>query len=70
MIKIDHSPAAPVFNVIAKPNGWSKAVRSSSSQVSSDNRTDSEMARYEFWSGYDETEVRLVRIKFLCEVAN
>ncbi|MCX4293554.1 MAG: DUF4268 domain-containing protein [Prevotella sp.] len=64
MIKIDHSPAAPVFNVIAKPNGWSKDVRSSSSQVSSDNRTDSEMARYEFWSSFCEYMVANPSDKF------
>ena len=33
LIKIGDSPAAPMFNVIAKPNGWSKDVRSSQSCI-------------------------------------
>ena len=54
LIKIDNSPAAPVFNVIAKPNGWSKDMRSSSNQASNDNRTDVENFRYDFWSAFRE----------------
>ena len=54
LIKIGSSPAAPIFNVIAKPNGWSKDVRTSSSQTSNENRTDAEMSRYEFWSAFCE----------------
>lgn len=53
LIKIGDSPAAPIFNVIAKPNGWSKDVRSSSANPS-DNWTDTETARYEFWTDFSE----------------
>ena len=45
LIKIGDSPAAPVFNVIAKPNDWSKSARSVSSQKSMDNKTDTEEFR-------------------------
>ncbi len=51
LIKIGDSPAAPIFNVIAKPNGWSKNVKSSS-QSSNDNHTEVEISRYEFWSAF------------------
>ena len=51
LIKIGDSPAAPIFNVIAKPNGWSKTVKSSS-QATNDNHTEVEISRYEFWSAF------------------
>lgn len=52
LIKIGDSPAAPMFNVIAKPNGWSKDVRSS--QSSSEGRSDGEIFKYDFWSAFVE----------------
>lgn len=51
LIKIGDSAAAPIFNVIAKPNGWSKDVRSSS-HAGSEERSESENFKYEFWSGF------------------
>ena len=53
LIKIGDSPAAPMFNVIAKPNGWSKDVKSSS-QKSNEGRTELENYRYEFWTSFCE----------------
>lgn len=50
LIKIGDSPAAPMFNVIAKPNGWSKDVRSS--QSSNEGRSDGQMFKYDYWSAY------------------
>lgn len=50
LIKIGDSPAAPVFNVIAKPNGWSKDVRSS--QASAEGMTKGKMFNYEYWSAF------------------
>ena len=54
LIKIDDSCAAPVFNVIAKPNDSSKSARSASSQKSIDDKTDTEKFRYEFWLSFIE----------------
>lgn len=54
LIKIDDSCAAPVFNVIAKPNDCSKSARSASSQKSMDDKTDTEKFRYEFWLSFIE----------------
>ena len=50
LIKIGDSPAAPIFNVIAKPNGWSKDVRSS--QSSKEGRSEGEIFKYEFWTAF------------------
>ena len=52
LIKIGDSPAAPMFNVIAKPNGWSKDVRSS--QASNDNLTGGEQFKFDFWTAFRE----------------
>ena len=52
LIKIGNSPAAPMFNVIAKPNGWSKDVKSS--KASGEGRTETEMFKYEFWSAFND----------------
>lgn len=52
LLKIDDSLAAPMFNVIAKPNGWSKDVRSS--QSSSEGRSDGEVFKYDYWSAFVE----------------
>lgn len=54
LIKINSSPAAPIFNVIAKPNDWSKDIRSSSNKTSDKNHTAAELYRYEFWSAFCE----------------
>ena len=51
LIKIGDSPAAPIFNIIAKPNGWSKDVRSSASS-SNEKLTDIQKYRYEYWSAF------------------
>ena len=50
LIKIGDSPAAPMFNVIAKPNGWSKDVRSS--QSSKDGHSENEIFKYDFWDAF------------------
>lgn len=54
LIKIkSNKSVAPIFNVIAKPNDWSKDVRSSS-QTKSDKATEKRKAKYEFWSAFCE----------------
>ena len=52
LIKIGNSPAAPMFDVIAKPNGWSKDVKSS--KTSGEGRSETEVFKYEFWSAFNE----------------
>lgn len=43
-----------MFNVIAKPNDWSKTVRTASSKEVLDSKTPSEIARYEFWTAFTD----------------
>lgn len=52
LIKIDDSSAAPVFNVIAKPNGWSKEVRSS--QASNEGQSEGKLFNYDYWTSFIE----------------
>ena len=53
LVKIDDSLAAPIFNVIAKPNGWSKNVRSSN-QTSPVMPSDGQVFKYEYWTAFCE----------------
>ncbi len=50
LLKIGDSLAAPMFNVIAKPNGWSKDVRSS--QSSGEGLSEGKVFNYEYWSAF------------------
>jgi hypothetical protein len=52
LIKIGDSPAAPIFKVIAKPNGWSKEVRSS--QASNEGHSEGKIFNYEYWCSFIE----------------
>jgi hypothetical protein len=56
LYRIGDSPAAPMFNIVAKPNDWSKLVKKS---ASTQNLTDVKILQQEFWQGlksYLETE--------------
>lgn len=54
LLKIGKDGAvAPRFNVIAKPNDWSREVRNST-QAKSGNYTVGQIAKYEFWSAFYE----------------
>jgi hypothetical protein len=53
--KINNGPAAPRFDVIARPNEWTKKVRSSISQSSPNKGERAEQYR-EFWSGFSSVE--------------
>lgn len=54
LIKIrSNKSVAPVFNVIAKPNDWSKDVRSSS-QKKSDKAAERRQAKFDFWAAFCE----------------
>lgn len=52
LIKIDDSPAAPIFNVIAKPNGWSKDVKRA--QSSSEGLSEGKAFNIEYWNAFIE----------------
>lgn len=46
--KIGESPAAPKFNMVAKPNAWSRAVREAASGVT----TELQGIRHAFWTSF------------------
>lgn len=52
LLKIGDSPAAPIFNVIAKPNGWSKDVKRS--QSSNEGLSEGKAFNYDYWNGFIE----------------
>lgn len=52
LIKIGDSPTAPIFNIIAKPNDWTKST--GTQQYSNTERSEVENGRYEFWTIFRE----------------
>ena len=49
--KIGDSPCAPKFNVVAKPNDWTKTLPTKTK------RTPTQQAQFDFWSGFREYAV-------------
>lgn len=55
LIKIDDSPAAPIFNIVSKPNDWSKLIKSSKpSSVSDEEQSDTKQAQMNYWTELKE----------------
>jgi len=52
--RIGDSPFAPKFSIISKPNNWAKALKKSTSSISSNNTTDLKMLQLEFWTNLNE----------------
>lgn len=52
--KIGDSPIAPKFNMVSKPNDWSKSVSGSSKRFDSQEMTDRRRMQYDFWAGFKE----------------
>lgn len=52
--RIGNSPMAPKFNVICKPNDWSKRVAAGAAQVERENLTETQKLQLEFWSAFRE----------------
>lgn len=52
--KIGDSDLAPKFNVISKPNNWSKALKKTSSGTGQGKVTDLKMLQLEFWTALNE----------------
>jgi hypothetical protein len=48
LYRIGDSPAAPMFNIVSKPNDWAKSVKKS---ASNQNMTDIKLHQQNFWSG-------------------
>jgi hypothetical protein len=52
--KIDDSNIAPKFNVISKPNDWSRTVHAAASRVEREGLTEAKQLQFEFWTGFHE----------------
>lgn len=62
--RIGDSQVAPKFNVIAKPNDWSKTVSEGVSRVESEALTETKELQLEYWSKFKEyadTNSKLIR---------
>ncbi len=52
--RIGDSPAAPKFNVISKPNDWSRSVSAAARRIESEALTETKAAQLEFWSAFNQ----------------
>ena len=53
--RIGDSPVAPRFNMISKPNNWTKTVTEVRRAASSGERTETQQMQQEYWAGLMET---------------
>jgi Domain of unknown function (DUF4268) len=49
--RIGDSPAAPKFNVVSKPNQWSRSISKASKRIESEAMTEIKQAQLDFWAG-------------------
>jgi len=52
--RIGESPAAPKFNVVAKPNDWSRSVASSAAGIKNEALTPTKLWQQRYWTGLSE----------------
>ncbi|MBX3394833.1 MAG: DUF4268 domain-containing protein [Phycisphaerae bacterium] len=52
--RIGNSPIAPKFNVVCKPNDWSKTVTDAAKKIDKDEMTGTQRMLLEFWTGFHE----------------
>lgn len=52
--KIGNSNIAPKFNVVSKPNDWSKTVSEGVARVESEGLTDTKQLQLDFWTRFQE----------------
>ena len=48
--RIDDSPVAPKFNIVSKPNDWSRSVTQSAKRISEEALTDLQKIQIRYWS--------------------
>ena len=53
--RIDDSLEAPKFNIVCKPNDWSKTVAASTSQIESGELSENKQLQRQFWHGFRES---------------
>lgn len=52
--RIGNSPAAPKFNIVSKPNDWTKAVGQAARRIESEALTNTKLQQLEFWSEFHD----------------
>lgn len=52
VFRIGESPAAPRFNVVAKPNGWSREVRSTTRNLAESPSNDLQRLYLDYWNSF------------------
>lgn len=52
--RIGESPAAPKFNMVSKPNDWSRSVASAAQRIAETPVTETQQLQLEFWAGFRE----------------
>ena len=52
--KIGDSLAAPKFNIISKPNEWSRSASRAARQIESEALSDTQLLQKEFWTAFNE----------------
>ena len=56
--RIGDSPAAPKFNIVSKPNNWSRAVSQSAQRAASEDLSGPQELRQRFWTEFGEHMTR------------
>lgn len=52
--RIGDSPVAPKFNMVSKPNDWTKTISRAASRIQADNLTDTKLLQLEYWTALRE----------------
>ena len=52
--RIGDSAPAPKFNIVSKPNNWSKAVSSAARRIENSELTDTKLFQVEYWGAFHE----------------
>ena len=56
--RISGSPAAPKFNIISKPNDWSRSVSQAARRIAAEPTTEVQAAQLQYWTEFREYIVR------------
>ena len=52
--RIGESPAAPKFNVVSKPNDWSRSVAHAARAIDEGELSETRMLQREYWAAFHE----------------
>lgn len=57
--RISDSPAAPKFNVVSKPNNWSKSVAQAARAIDESELSETRLLQRDYWEGFNQVLARL-----------